>query len=375
MELVELSISGFRNLEQPTNLSFFPRTNFVLGPNGAGKTSLLEAIVVLGNLRSFRSATLRPAVKHGETALRIEGKVVDGDGARRLSIELETGPPLVRRLSVNGATPRVDNYLLYFPVFTITGPDRDLVRGGPHHRRALLDRFVFLQQPTYFEHLHRYRRALAQRNAALSKGVGGPELDAWDARLAEAAATIVVARRTGADALSKRFSEVYSALAVDRAPRVEVCYRGEHWLALDESPEKVEQLYQQRYNETRERDRRAGFTGDGPHRHDVSLRAAGRAIRNISSSGQSKMVAAALRLATLAQVEKETHRRFPVVVDEIDAELDREALRRLLEYLEGDRQLFLSSTDEKLKIEGGSGQQRIWLDNGRCRYQEAASDE
>ncbi|MEJ2189821.1 MAG: DNA replication and repair protein RecF [Acidobacteriota bacterium] len=374
MELVELSVSGFRNLEQGP-FRFSHRTNLILGPNGAGKTSLLEAIVVLGNLRSFRSATLRPAVAHGDTVLRIEGKVVVGDGTRRLFMELTIGPPLARSLRVNGATTRVDKYLLYFPVFAITGPDRELVRGGPHHRRAMLDRFVFLQQPTFFEQLHRYRRVLAQRNAALSAGVRSAELDAWDKQLAQAAATIVVARRTGAEALSKSFAEVYEALAGDRATGVEVSYRGEQWLAPGESPEKVEQLYQQRYNETRERDRRAGYTGDGPHRHDVSLRAAGRAIRNISSSGQSKMVAAALRLATLAQIEKETQQRFPVVVDEIDAELDREALRHLFEYLEGDRQLFLSSTDEKLMIEGGSGQRRIWLENGRCRHQEAASDE
>ena len=374
MKLVEFSIHGFRNLELES-LSFADRSNFVLGPNGAGKTSLLEAIVVLGNLRSFRSPSLRPALQHGKTAFRLEGRISDGDSSRHLAMEFEVGPPLRRRLFVNGTPMRIDNYLLYFPVFAITGPDRELVRGGPHQRRALLDRFVFLQQPVFFEQLHRYRRVLAQRNAALSAGVGGAEMEVWDDRLAEAAAAIVVARRTSANALSNCFSEVYEALGGDRLPKVEVGYRGEHWLAPDESAERVEELYRQRYNETRERDRRAGFTGDGPHRHDVSLRTAGRAIRYTSSSGQSKMVAAALRLATLAQVEKETHQRFPVVVDEIDAELDREALRRLLEYLEGERQLFLSSTDEKLKIHGGSGHQRIWLENGKSRHQEAANDE
>ena len=56
-------------------------------------------------------------------------------------------------------------------------------------------------------------------------------------------------------------------------------------------------------------------------------------------------MAAALRLATLAQVEKERNERFPVIVDDVDAELDTVVLARLIKHLEGERQLFLSSAD------------------------------
>ncbi len=374
MELVELSVVGFRNLARGT-LTFDGGANLILGPNGAGKTSLLEAITVLGNLRSFQTVALRPTLQHGLPAFRLEGRIVERGTAIRLAIEFAAGPPVRRKLFINGSPATLSGYLLCFPVFAITGPDRELVRGGPHLRRALLDRFVFLQRPAFFDELRWYRRILAQRNAALSAHGAGPEMEVWDDHLAAAAAAVVVARRASAEALAKGFSEVMAAVAGDRLPKVDVSYRGEPWLTPDDSPKRVEDLYRRRYNETRERDRRMGFTGDGPHRHDVSLRTAGRAIRNISSSGQSKLVAAALRLATLVQVEKETNRRFPVVVDEIDAELDREALRRLLGFLEGDRQLFLSSTDERLTVEGAAGQRQIWIDNGKCRLREADSDE
>lgn len=366
MELVELSINGFRNLEEAT-FTFTGGSNLVLGPNGAGKTSLLEAIGVLGNLRSFRAATLRPVIQHGVGAFRLTGRIVDGTISRRLEVVVEAGPPLKRKVFVNGGATKVANYLLFFPVFTITGPDRELVRGAPTERRALLDRFIFLQQPRHLDKLRNYRRALAQRNAALCADMAAPEMEVWNDRLATAAAAVVVARQENAGVLSQRFSEVYQAIGGDGLAKVEIAYRGEPWLSLEEAPEKVEDLYRQRYNETRERDRRAGFTGEGPHRHDVSLRTAGRAIRNVSSTGQSKMVAAALRLATLAQVEKEKNQPYPVVVDDVDAELDGEGLRRLLEYLQGDRQTFLSSTDESLKIKGTSSTQRITLENGEHR--------
>ncbi len=58
MELTELSAKNFRNLEL-SEIAMGRGTNVVLGANGVGKTSLLEAIVVLTNLRSFRASSIR----------------------------------------------------------------------------------------------------------------------------------------------------------------------------------------------------------------------------------------------------------------------------------------------------------------------------
>lgn len=374
MELTELTISGFRNLESRT-IELGPRTNLLLGRNGAGKTSLLEAIVVLGNLRSFRTTSLRQAARHGERVFHLGGGVSDGFSTRRLEQVVEVGPPLRRQLLLDGGEVRTEQYLQVFPVFAITGPDRELVGGGPEGRRALLDRFVFLLEAPFLDALRNYRRALRQRNAALVGGAKDAEIEAWEDRLAVAAARIVVGRQRGVTVLSKRFSEVCGEIGEKCLPDVEIRYRGESWCGPEDPQEKVEDLYRQRYNETRTRDRQAGFTGDGPHRHDLSLRTAGRAIRYVLSSGQSKMVAAALRLATLAQVEKERGERFPVIVDDVDAELDGAAAGRLLSFLGGERQLFLSSTNEALTVQEGSNLLRLWIENGEFECREAESDD
>ena len=115
------------------------------------------------------------------------------------------------------------------------------------------------------------------------------------------------------------------------------------------------------YNETRARDRRTGFTNEGPHRHDLGLRADGRSVRHMLSSGQSKVVAAALRLASLTQVEKERGEHLPVIIDDVDAELDSEVLGRLIEHLEGERQLFFSSADRGVsqRLKTGSNQLEV----------------
>ncbi len=374
MELKEISVEGFRNLAVD-RLSFGNSINLVLGANGAGKTSLLEAAVVLGNLRSFREPSLRRTVRHGDGFFRITGTVRTQAREHTLHVVYEPGPSPKRILSVDGQERTVDQYLHRFPLFAVTGPDRELVHGGPDERRALLDRFVFLLRPGHIDDLRTYRRTLRQRNAALGAGAADTELAAWEAQLAAAAARLIAARLMGARVLAQNFIEVYGALAGEDSPSVALEYRGDPWCEAENDAEKVEETYQRRYNETRTRDRHAGFTVDGPHRHDLSLKTNGRVVRYVLSTGQAKVVAAALRLATLAEIEKERQDRFPVIVDDVDAELDHEALNRLIQHLGDKRQIFLSSTSDGTAASKGWKAHRLWLENGACVRQEAEINE
>ena len=374
MELIDLSVRDFRNLSRQV-FSFGEATNAILGANGAGKTSLLEAMVVLGNLRSFRTTSLRRAVRHNENSFRLQATVSTGGRTHRLEQIVEMGSPFTRTLRVDGVTATVERYLQLFPVFAITAQDRELVVGSPEGRRSLLDRFVFLLKPTHFDHLRTYRRLLRQRNAALVARASDTEIEVWEEPLAASAAAVIEARESGTMILGERFSEVSRELSPEDQIEVSIEYRSEAWSRPAGGAKKVEDLYRERYNETRTRDRQMGFTGDGPHRHDLSLKIGGRGVRYVLSSGQTKRVAAALRLATLAQVERERNERFPVIVDDVDAELDGAALALLVERLGSDRQLFLSSTSERVAELAGPRGCCIRLENGTRVPQEAITDD
>ncbi len=364
MRLIEIRTAGFRNLVSES-ISWSGASNLVAGANGQGKTNLLEAIAVLGNLRSFRVPSMRQVVAHGEAEFFLEARVETLGGVARLSQHVTVGPPVRRVLEVSGSAVSVSQYLQVFPVFTLSGSDRELVAGGPNARRAFLDRFAFLLENDFFDELFSYRRTLRQRNAALISDVDDREMEVWENRLAKAAAVVVHRRRRMSARLVESFETIYSELRSDGFPRVELGYRGEVGLDQAENLEKLEEHYQKRYNETRVRDRRSGFTSEGPHRHDLGLRADGRTVRHMLSSGQSKVVAAALRLASLTQVERQRGEHLPVIIDDVDAELDTVVLARLIEYLEGERQLFLSSADggvlRKLKF----GSSRLEVRQGR----------
>jgi DNA replication and repair protein RecF len=374
VELIDLSVRDFRNLSGQV-FAFGEATNAIVGPNGAGKTSLLEAMVVLGNLRSFRTTTLRRAVRHNENSFRLVGTVSTGGRTHRLEQVVEMGSLVTRTLRVDGVTADVERYLQLFPVFAITAQDRELVAGGPEGRRSMLDRFVFLLKPAHLDQLRSYRRLLRQRNAALVGQSSDAEIEAWEAPLAAAAAAVIEARKTATAILAARFAEEWKELSRGDLTKIDIEYRSEAWSRPSHGAKKVEDLYRERYNETRTRDRQMGFTVDGPHRHDLSLKTDGRSVRYVLSSGQTKRVAAALRLATLAHVEKERNEHFPVIVDDVDAELDGAALTLLVQRLGNERQLFLSSTSERVAELAGPRGCCIRLENGTGVSQEAASDD
>jgi DNA replication and repair protein RecF len=363
VRLVEIRATGFRNLA-PAEVFWSRSSNLVSGANGQGKTNLLEAITVLGNLRSFRVSSMRQVVTHGELEFLLEGRVETRAGIVRLSQHVTPGPPIRRVLQVAGVPALVPQYLQVFPVIALSGADRELVAGGPSARRAFLDRFTFLLETEFFDEIYKYRRTLRQRNAAIISAVGDREMEVWESRLAKAAAAVVYRRRRLCDRLVASFKPIYQELRSEGFPQIDLSYRGEAGFEQAEKLSEVEEYYQKRYNETRARDRRTGFTGEGPHRHDLGIRADGRAVRHMLSSGQIKVVAASLRLASLKQIERERGEHLPVIIDDVDAELDATVLSRLIEHLEGDRQLFFSSAGGVVFQELTTGASRFEIRRG-----------
>ena len=347
MQIRALTTRFFRNLE-PATVHFSDGVNLVIGDNGEGKTNLLEAIAVLANLRSFRTTRWSSVVSHGSKGFALVGEVGGEAAGDRLEQVVEVGPPVRRELSVNGGREQVERYLCRCPVVALTSADVELVVGGPTLRRGLVDRLAFLLEPRTLSEVRDYLRTLRQRNAALGGEATDDELEVWDERLAEHGARVVIRRTKAVERLSKEFAVTYGALRGDGFPEVTMGYRWEAWLNEPQTVEKLAESYRKRYNETRVRDRHTGHTQEGPHRHDLRLEADGRPAREVLSSGQIRIVAAALRLATVSQAERVRGEQLPVIVDDVDGELDSAVFERLTRTLASRRQLFLSSAHGEL---------------------------
>jgi DNA replication and repair protein RecF len=92
----------------------------------------------------------------------------------------------------------------------------------------------------------------------------------------------------------------------------------------------------------------AGYSLIGPHRDELEILFDGRDIRQFGSSGQQRSALILLDLAAIS-VYHSWHSEYPVfLLDDVDAELDRKRVSRLLEHLEGRTQTFVTTSKESL---------------------------
>ena len=97
MVLEQLTVRQFRNLAEVT-LGWGEGFNVIWGNNAQGKTNLLEAVYLLGHLKSFRGARTGELIRGGATRARVAGRLVSSGVVHHLDVTLEA----------HGQTPRLD---------------------------------------------------------------------------------------------------------------------------------------------------------------------------------------------------------------------------------------------------------------------------
>ncbi len=336
---------GFRNLgvQELT----FPREGVaILGGNAQGKSNLLEAIYYLETLRSFRGSADAQLVAFGGTVFRIEGDL-SGDGeptqvaaafdraTRRKRVYLEGAPQdtLAEGLGQVGA-------VIFSP------DDISMVNGPPAERRRFLDVVLSLNAPGYVVMLQRYRRALAQRNAALKAGESRAALEGWNQVLAVSGSALVRARAQWIGDRAAAFSEHYQA--VSGAEVAGIVYRPS--VVADDPGGSTEERIMSALAGAESRDRRLRTTTVGPHRDEMAvlLQDGGREVREFGSGGQRRTAALALRLVEADTVRDARDPDPIVLMDDVFAELDQARSDRLLARIEEGRigQVILTAPKE-----------------------------
>ena len=323
MRVRSLTTLGFRNLA-PGEVELGEGVTLLHGANGAGKTNLLEALYMGLAGRSCRTRADRETIAFGEALSRAEVAIED-KGERReflCAVDRESG----RRHLVNGS-PTSDAASLRPPI-AVFMPDRlTLVKGPPAARRSHLDGFVAALRPARAEARRRYARALAQRNALVSRiraGSASPDsLDAWDAELAEAGTELMDTRAAAVDALAPLFAAAAAELGLDE-PELRYAPRSKASSAAELRGELAER---------RASDLTRGFSSHGPHLDEVAISLGGRAARRYASQGQQRSALLALLFAERDALLAERAEPPLMLLDDVTSELDPERRALLCERL------------------------------------------
>lgn len=298
----------------------------VWGPNGSGKSSLLEGLVLLATGRSSRPGAISAAIRRGATRFYLSLRTGD---PQNQELELTGGPGERRLRRLDGAREDALAFLRAFPVFAWRSGAEDLILGGPRVRRQLLDRLVLERRPGLARDYLRYRSALESKRVFL--GAGGPvdrgELSAWNEMLVTHGLRIAEAREERLPELCESFAARAGRLLRD-GPPVEVQWHpGLAAARLDASAWLAE------FEAAAPREVQARRPLVGPHRADLEILLGGQRAREIVSGGERKLLGLSLLLAAAGLVARED--LYPLLLlDDLEAELDRIGLERLAGELE-----------------------------------------
>lgn len=331
MELRALQVQAFRNLAAQV-LEPGPGFNVLAGDNGQGKTSVLEAVYLLGTLRSFRTTKASELVAHGESRAEVSGRVERRGIERRYDVVLEGGR---RRAKLDGKSPRaVSDYFGDVNVVLFSPEDLRVPKGSPGGRRRFLDRSVFNFKPTFLGDAQRLARIVKSRNAVLKTGrASAYELDVYDVQLATVGARVVAARRAYLEVLAPRLAQTFEEIT-RTGLGAGVAYLG------DESDDLAGLLAG-----SRARDLQRRLTTVGPHLHDLELEVGGRPARAFASQGQLRALVLAWKIAEMNLLTETLGDPPLFLLDDVSSELDPDRTRYLFDFLaEKASQTFITTT-------------------------------
>ena len=340
MFLKSIEVSNFRNLTG--DIDWAPGINILYGKNGQGKTNWLESIQLLAQARSFRTHHLHEAVKFGESAAHVSGVVHHGDAIeRQLRIAIQRN---TRQTFINAKREPVARYLAQLHAVSFTSDELEVVRGGPEARRSFLDRGVTSLHPPYAQTIINFNKVIKQKRRLLEQAADGQirldelrELVApWNSQLVALSTQIHRARTRYAELLAEAIEDDLfgDALSIRYVSSLES--KGDL--------SNYEQLIADRLSLRLEAEMYSGACLIGPHRDDFEIRFRHRNLRSFGSSGQQRSALITLDLAAIS-VYYLKHHEYPIfLIDDVDAELDGSRIERLLEYLDGRTQTFVTTS-------------------------------
>lgn len=339
MWLDELHIQNCRIIET-ADLALSNKANFIIGENGAGKTSVIEALSILSQGRSFRSSKIKELIRHdaesGNLLVRASGQDVNGLNMN-IGIERSTNGSRIR---INKQSIRTQAALSkHLPISIIHPLSQDLILGGAANRRRYLDWLSFYLHEGFYDLWRRYQSLLKQRNAALKNPQYYFSLETLTQQIASLQPRLLTLRRSSLATLQHSLSEISPLFLCELKP----CLTVKQGLPVDEhaSEEDIYNFYMDNLHKEKERRR----TLYGYHLGDLMIKRDDYLVSSTASRGQIRLITILLILAQNNAIPGNNI----IAIDDLSSELDKDNQQNLLSFLQDmDAQLIITATHDDL---------------------------
>ncbi|SRR5258708_18197 len=334
----KLRLSNFRNFKDST-FEFSDKITVIVGPNASGKTNLLESIYLLSTGKSFKAEESSEMIKYESDLARVKGKV-PGDilevvltrGEIKVGEEKTEKTPK-KKLLVNNISKRVIDFSGILKSVLFAPHDLDLVTESPSVRRRFLDAVLSQVDREYHRAILSYEKALRQRNKLLyrirEEGLSKGQLLFWDQLLIKSG-----------DYISNKREEFINFVNSTQALSTQ-----KFNLIYDKSV-----ISEGRLKQYENEEMAAATTLVGPHRDDFGFEIKKRDLSKFGSRGEQRMGVLWLKLSELSFIEKQTHEKPTLLLDDIFSELD-EAHREIVYEVSRNQQTIITTADQNFILD------------------------
>ncbi|TVQ79178.1 MAG: DNA replication and repair protein RecF [Bradymonadales bacterium] len=341
MLVTSLKLFQLRRFEFFEAKEFHPQLNVIVGKNAQGKTSILEALSLISQLRSFRSHRLDELVKRGQSQMAVTA-VLSKPTHTRVLIGVENGRRVIRVDDKKLQSPA--KYPLRGMSVSFVPDDLYLLKGGPEARRDFFDQLAMSLDPTAEAAFKQFHKCLKQRNFLLKRIKEGQrsdrELELWTLQYIESSMRIYDIRRKTISQMAEILRLVYQSL-FQLSESVDLSYQ--HGFEREDFQKEELEL---RIARRIEAEKATGYSLVGPHRDDIEFLLSEFSVRTYASQGQTRSLVIALKIAQLELIRGTRNIHPLLLLDDIISELDEQRVQALIGYLANyEGQLFVTTAE------------------------------
>ena len=353
---------GFRNYLE-LDLNFSNSKTIIIGKNAQGKSNLLEVIQILSHLKSRRAIKDAMLVNFEMTEAVIQAKANQNNEDIDISLLIRKSGRRTLKINEVSKKPKELAHNIFSVSFMVD--DLEIINGSPSKRRDWMDSVLNQLDYSYKDDLTKFEKILSQRNSfikdlcergkyyypALSQ-TEKDQLDIWDDLFIQEANTLSSKRLEFLSKLEPLLNQAYKDISGSDT-QLRLDYLGR-------------QLSKEDLEECRAKDFARSYTNVGPQRDDVSFELNENLAHNFASQGERRTITLAIKLSEL-QLLKERHGECPILLlDDVLAELDEDRQDFLLEAIEPDTQVIITTTHLGKHLEKWSGNAQILeIEQGR----------
>ena len=270
MSIKKLKMSGFRNYKEKS-LEFSPGVNVLWGENGSGKTATLEAIHILSDGRSFRTAKLQETIEKNSPHSRLVGVFVSEKNKKEVAVSHTKDKR--KKVTINNSEVTPAEIFGQNPTVLLSPEEQKITNGSPSDRRKYFDKTFSTVSKEYLIKLIEYNRVLKQRNSLLKNTPMIKEIEAWDEKTVVTATSVWEKR----EKLHKKFENILN----------EVCGlygQKEVGVSLNSGlPKHGTGGFFDVLKNNRQKDIVFGYSTTGPHTDKPAVLYNGKIIRSVGS--------------------------------------------------------------------------------------------